>query len=125
MTNIRLLNKLLSEADVKINGQRPWDIQLYDENAIKRIFIDGSLGFGETYMDGLWDCDQLDELINRLTSHDIERKLDVKKRLLLGASIGQEKILNIFNRQSVSQSKKDIPYHYDLGNDLFKVMLYP
>ena len=33
---------------------------------VDRVLAQGSLGLGESYMDGWWDCDQLDELIHRV-----------------------------------------------------------
>ena len=42
--------KVLLEADIKINGKRPWDIKILNENIYKRIVKDGMLGVGEGYM---------------------------------------------------------------------------
>ena len=42
---------------------------------------------------------------------------------MLGAHLGRKKVVNFFNRQSVERCNKDVPFHYDLGNDLFKLML--
>ncbi|MGR5062500.1 cyclopropane fatty acyl phospholipid synthase [Photobacterium sp. DNB22_13_2] len=123
MSYLKLFNELLSPADIKINGTRDWDIRLHDETVLDRILIDGSLGLGETYMEGLWDCDRIDELVSRITQHNLEEKLGVKAKLLLGAHFGRQKVVNFFNRQSVERCNKDVPFHYDLGNDLFKVML--
>ncbi|WP_252180048.1 cyclopropane fatty acyl phospholipid synthase [Endozoicomonas sp. 4G] len=123
MNNVDLFSTLLAPADIQINGDRAWDIQLHDESALDTILAQGSLGFGETYMKGLWDCLQLDELVNRLLRHKLEDQLSVKAKLLLGITIGQKKIANLFNRQSVAQSSKDVPFHYDIGNDLFQIML--
>jgi cyclopropane-fatty-acyl-phospholipid synthase len=123
MSNIKLFNELLSPADIQINGKRDWDIRLYDEAALDRILVDGSLGLGETYMDGLWDCDRIDELVSRITKHNLESKLGLKAKLLLGAHIGRNKVVSLFNKQSVTRCSKDVPFHYDIGNDLFQTML--
>ena len=66
------LSALAAEAGVQFNGGAPWDIQVHDERVYDRIFLEGSLGFGESYMDGLWDCDQLDVLFYRLLNADVE-----------------------------------------------------
>lgn len=123
MSYLKLFNELLSPADIQINGTREWDIRLHDEAALDRILVDGSLGLGETYMEGLWDCDRIDELVHRITQHNLEDKLGVKAKLLLGAHLGKKKVVNFFNRQSVERCNKDVPFHYDLGNDLFENML--
>jgi hypothetical protein len=39
--------KLLNLADIRINGERPWDLQLHDERLFDRVLAEGSLGFGE------------------------------------------------------------------------------
>ena len=123
MSYLKLFNELLSPADIQINGTREWDIRLHDESALDRILVDGSLGLGETYMEGLWDCDRIDELIHRITQHNLEERLGIKAKLLLGAHLGRKKVVNFFNRQSVERCNKDVPFHYDLGNDLFENML--
>lgn len=52
---------LLSLADVKINGQRPWDIQVHNDTLYSRVLSGGSLALGESYMDGWWDFESLDQ----------------------------------------------------------------
>ncbi len=66
MKNDQIFQNILDFADVKINGDRPWDIQIHNEAVFERVLKDGSLGFGESYMDGLWDCDAIDEMISRV-----------------------------------------------------------
>ena len=82
MSYLKLFNELLSPADIKINGTRDWDIRIHNEAALDRILVDGSLGLGETYMEGLWDCDRIDELIYRITKHNLEDQLNVKGKAL-------------------------------------------
>ncbi|MCK5256299.1 MAG: hypothetical protein KAQ81_09770, partial [Deltaproteobacteria bacterium] len=60
------VEELFSYADVQINGQRPWDIQIHNDNFYTRVIRSGTLGLGESYMDGWWDTDQLDEFICKL-----------------------------------------------------------
>ena len=61
MTNEKFFQNLLSHADVIINGSRPWDLHVHDERLYDRVLTDGSLGFGESYMDGWWSCNAIDE----------------------------------------------------------------
>ena len=58
----RALSELLAGSDVKINGSRAWDIRVHDERFFQRVLGRGTLGAGESYMDGWWDCEQLDEM---------------------------------------------------------------
>lgn len=55
----KVLQDILARADVRINGNRPWDIQVHDKHMYDRVFASWSLGLGESYMDGEWDCDQI------------------------------------------------------------------
>ena len=57
--------QLLGEADIRIDGDRPWDISINHPKAAELILARGSLGLGESYMLGWWDCQQLDEFIAR------------------------------------------------------------
>ncbi|MDZ4225574.1 MAG: cyclopropane-fatty-acyl-phospholipid synthase, partial [Candidatus Andersenbacteria bacterium] len=47
-----LVKSLLAEIDVKIDGDRPWDIRVHDDDFYGRVIREGSLGLGESYMDG-------------------------------------------------------------------------
>ncbi|MGZ6027748.1 MAG: hypothetical protein ACXWKU_22255, partial [Caulobacteraceae bacterium] len=75
MSAERMLRGLLEGVGVGVNGPNPWDIQLRNGNLFDRVMAQGSLGFGEAYMDGWWDCAQLDELFARLTGGDLGRKI--------------------------------------------------
>ena len=65
--NRRRLEALLKEADVRIGGDRPWDVAVHDDRFFAHVLAHGSLGAGEAYMDGWWDCPQLDELCARIS----------------------------------------------------------
>ena len=61
----RLVAEIFERADIEINGSRPCDIQVNDERFYRRILKDGTLGFGESYMDGWWDCDDIEEMTGK------------------------------------------------------------
>jgi hypothetical protein len=65
--------KILALADVRVNGARPWDITVYHEDFYARLLRLGSLGLGEAYMDGWWDCHALDEFFCCILSAGLER----------------------------------------------------
>ena len=58
----RIANELLSRAGIAINGSAPADIRVKNPDFFKRVLQEGSLGLGESYMDGWWECDRLDML---------------------------------------------------------------
>lgn len=113
---------LLTGTGITFNGNQPWDIQVKDDEVYSRILANGSLGFGEAYMDGLWESEQLDELIARLLSHDINEKLRGWTRLRL---LGEAARRTFSNRQSYRRAFQVGEHHYDTGNDIFEAMLDP
>jgi cyclopropane-fatty-acyl-phospholipid synthase len=56
-----IIQQLFAQAGVTVNGPSPWDIQVHNESLYDRILRDRNLGLGEAYMDGWWNCGQLDE----------------------------------------------------------------
>jgi len=120
MKSRALIEKILDSADVKINGNRPFDIQIHNEKFYDRILSEGSLGLGESYMDGWWDCEQLDELIRRILI--VDAKKSIPKTLGVALHFLRSRVLNL---QTKTRSKKVAKEHYDLGNDLYMAFLDP
>ncbi len=111
------VQKLLKYADIKINGTRPYDIKVKDERLYKRVLEAGSLGLGESYMDGWWECKKLDEFFNKVLSAKLDKKvIGLKNVLLLLKAKGT-------NMQSKSRAHIVGKKHYDIGNNLYKKML--
>jgi len=111
------VERLLSFADVKIDGDRPWDLQVHNEDLYARILAEGSLGLGESYMDGWWDCNRLDEFFNRI----LRAKLDERVKpwsVLFGILKAK-----LFNFQKPSRAFQIGQHHYDIGNNLYRHML--
>ena len=115
-----MLQDLLARADVQLNGSRPWDIQVHDKHMYERVFTSWSLGLGESYMDGEWDCDALDELFTRLLRADLGSAAMGIARVKLIAEHLRHKL---FNLQSKSRAFEVGEQHYDAGNDVFEAML--
>jgi cyclopropane-fatty-acyl-phospholipid synthase len=61
-----MIEELLSLADIRINGQNPWDVQVYNERFFSQALLGGSPGVGETYVNKWWDCTNLEEFYNRV-----------------------------------------------------------
>ena len=118
MSTKEIIQELLSHADVKINGKNPWDIQVNDERLYSRVLAQGSLSIGESYMDGWWDCEQLDELFNKILSARLDKKVKNKLKLFI-----QFLKASFINMQSKSRSTIVAKQHYDLGNDFYSKML--
>ena len=90
-----------------------------DENALQKIRRRGLLGLGESYIDGLWDVDNLDRFMYEMFTRPAER-LSIQSwgKLLLTASAQR-----LIDRQAGSGAFRIGAEHYDLGNDLFEIML--
>ena len=111
------VEQLLSYADVKINGHRPWDIHINNNNFYSRVLRSGSLGLGETYMEGIWDSRQLDEFICRILKADLPDKVHTFSDFLFFL---QAVLLNL---QSPNRAYEVGKHHYDIDNDLYRRML--
>ena len=111
-------NRLLSLADVKINGSRPWDMQVHDKRLYNRLLTSGSMGLGESYVDGWWDCKKLDELFYRILHAELDGKFRINAGIIL-----QSIKSRLFNLQSSKKAFEVGEKHYDIGNDLFTSML--
>ena len=111
---------LLENAGITVNGPDPWDIHVKDDRWYARVWREKRLGLGESYMDGWWDCERLDEMICRLLRSHIEERLKGNLRYLLRSLPGV--FLNI---QSTTRARVIAEHHYDLGNDLFMSFLDP
>lgn len=112
------IQNLLSSADIRINGSRPWDIKVNDEGLYHRVLTEGSLGLGESYMDGWWDVERLEEFFFRIFTSDLEKKVRKNWKSLILPFID-----NITNPQSKDRAFIIGQKHYDLGNDLYQAML--
>ena len=56
---------LLDPAGIQLNGTGACDIRVHNPDLFRCVTRDGTLGLGEAYMDGWWDCDRIDELFCR------------------------------------------------------------
>ncbi|MFA6990025.1 MAG: cyclopropane fatty acyl phospholipid synthase [Candidatus Gastranaerophilaceae bacterium] len=116
------LCKIFAKADIKIinNGSneqvRSWDIIVNNKNFYDTAIRNGSLGFGESYMDNWWSCQNLDEFFYKLLKTNISQHFKYSDILFIIKS-------KLFNLQSLSRAFKVGERHYDIGNDLYKVML--
>ena len=117
---VNKINELMEQAGIAINGPKSWDIKLYDQRWYQRVWRDGNLGLGESYMDGWWDCEQLDEMICRLLRSGVEDKVRKNMRSLLRFAPAV-----LRNLQSRARARMIARHHYDLGNDLFLSFLDP
>jgi cyclopropane-fatty-acyl-phospholipid synthase len=113
----RRVEELLALAGVEIGGSRPWDIRVDDERLYARVIAQGTLGLGESYMDGWWDGDRLDEFFYRVLRAKLEDRI---RPLADGVRALRAKAINL---QRPSRAFEIGRCHYDIGNDLYRCML--
>jgi cyclopropane-fatty-acyl-phospholipid synthase len=111
------IQDLLALADIAVGGDRPWDLQVHDQRLFERILAGGTLGLGEAYMDGWWDCEQVDQFICNVMRANLRRH--IAPLSLLWPTL----VSRLFNLQSLGRAFQVGEAHYDLGNDLFERML--
>lgn len=111
------LTRYFAECDVGINGTRPTDIQVLDPRFFDRALAQGSIGFGESYMDGWWESQDLDGMITRLLGPKIDQ------RVRSWRDIVSYMLARVSNMQSRGRAFQVGERHYDIGNELYERML--
>ena len=94
---------------------------IHSEELYGRLVRYGELGLGESYMEGLWDTDDLTQLLvlgieNRRYAPGFVRKINDVSRW-------PNRKLHTGRHNSVDGSKRNIQEHYDLSNELFALFL--
>ena len=114
-----VVQKILDPSGVRLNGSRPWDIRIRHPEFHERVLSGGSLALGESYMDGWWDCDALDQFFERIMENRLDKTIKANAlRLLL--PVLKAKVINAQRKANAYEIGKQ---HYDTGNDLFSIML--
>lgn len=114
----KTVRELLELADITINGKNPWDIQVTDDRLYKRVLTDGSIGAGESYMDGWWDAKELDETMARISRANLPEKINNNYKM--SVFLIRNKFMNTATIRRAYQVGK---VHYDVGNELYEKML--
>ena len=113
----RFLEDALAAVDIRLDGGRPWDVRVHDERALRRILFDGSLGLGESYVEGWWDCAELDGFFTRLLRGRLDERRWLPRDWLI------EVASRLINRQKPSRVRQVARRHYDLDPALYRAML--
>jgi cyclopropane-fatty-acyl-phospholipid synthase len=98
------------QATVQVNSPRLWPHLLH-----------GSRGMAEAYMQGLWESSDLTAVV-RVAARNA-RSLDEWRRRIAPARVPLQAARGIRARNTPARSRHDIAAHYDLGNELFALML--
>ena len=109
----QFVHDALQEIGVTVGGDGPADIHVHDERLYKRVIRDRELGLGESYQEGWWTANQLDEFLSvaqETNLQDVVKPSFALVKLALASRFS--------NRQDIARAKKNASAHYDIGNDL-------
>lgn len=109
--------ELLARAGLEANGSQPHDPHIHDPRVYRRVMLWGSVALGDSYVAGLWDCERLDVFFERVLTAQLEYKVGQLADTFLRVRDW------LFNLQSVRRAFQVGQQHYDVGNDLYEVML--
>jgi len=112
------VENVFAQADVRLDGARPWDIRVRKSDFADRLLAGGSMALGESFMDGWWSCQALDQLFDRILSAGLDHQAPRNVALLWHVAKAK-----LSNRQRKSRAGVIGKRHYDLGNRLFRNML--
>ncbi|MFI5251674.1 MAG: cyclopropane fatty acyl phospholipid synthase [Bacteroidota bacterium] len=114
------VQELLQSADIQIEGSRPWDIQVTNIGFYGRVIRELALGLGESYMDGWWDCEHLDQFFYRLLSANLQEKAGKNKKM-----IAFNLLSRLTNLQTPPRLRKSVGVSYERGVELYAAFLDP
>ena len=112
----RKVAEIAGLAGIRLNGSQPWDMRVLDDRFFQRA-LEGSVGLGESYMDGWWDAESLDEFFTRV------RRAELYKRVAALSTAALVLKARLLNLQAQSRARQVAQEHYDIGTDLYKAML--
>ncbi|HEX4486122.1 MAG TPA: cyclopropane-fatty-acyl-phospholipid synthase family protein [Terriglobales bacterium] len=96
-------------------------IAVHDERFFRRAVLGGDVGIGESYMQGEWSTPDLIAVV-QLGVRNLDR-LEQGSRLLGIVSRAVDFFSHRRNANTLDGSRRNISYHYDLGNDFYRLFL--
>ncbi|MDH3284152.1 MAG: cyclopropane-fatty-acyl-phospholipid synthase family protein [Acidobacteriota bacterium] len=98
-------------------------VRVHRNSLFRRVLTDGEIGLGEAYVDGDWDCADLPQLLRIFHENAavFDSKISAGSRLMTWMN----RLRHRLRRNTIAGSRANIREHYDLGNDLFELMLDP
>jgi cyclopropane-fatty-acyl-phospholipid synthase len=89
----------------------------------RAVAFGGSIGAGEAYLAGHWDCNDLPALFRLMVrSQEVQQQMEGGPAWLAG---WLQRLLHSINDNSLRGSRRNIAAHYDLGNDFYQLFLDP
>lgn len=127
-----LMTMTLPDVGTRIYGQElhgiTCNINVKKQNFFRQCVLYGDVGFGESYVGGDWETDDITAVI-RWMIHNVEHHPTLMADDVKRTPVNWFRLFNTFAHQlrdnTLIGSRKNISKHYDLGNDFFKTFLDP
>jgi len=116
--------KIIGQPDAKISA----NVRVLNWDFFKRCVLFGDIGFGEAFVDGDWDTDDVTKVISWfiLNVENSPAMSGSRSKQLLVNLLGRyNRMLHLLRPNSLETSRRNISDHYDLGNDFYKLFLDP
>lgn len=114
-----VLTPLLSDAGIEISESEPADIVVNDPSFYRRVLTQGSLGLGDSYMEGVWDSPHIDEVIHKILKSGLYQRVaavyDIRGMI-------KSRVMNL---QTLERAKQVNEEHYDLPVEFYELFLDP
>jgi len=110
-----IVSSLFENAGIRLNE----DLTVHDETFYRDVLHEGSVGLGDSYIEGKWDSDNIDILVFKILSHGIYRKFT---NIYNGARTFKNRFSDFSDRED---SKKVIHKHYDIPAEFYSKFLDP
>ena len=130
---LRVLGRVRTGTLTVVEGPHRWTfgrggppaavVEVHDPRVWREVLLKGSRGMAEAYADGLWDSPMLVDVI-RVAALNVTGLDELRRR----ASVVREPFQRAraaIDRNTPERNRRDIAAHYDLGNELFGLMLDP
>ncbi len=120
MSSQSVAMKLLAQAGISVNGPEAYSIHVHNPKLWDRVLAQKQLGLAESYMDGWWDCQAIDQMLTKFLA------IDILTLLRPSPSLAAHTIRSyLLNNQTKQKAASNAKHHYNIGNDLYARMLDP
>ena len=107
----------------RVNASNPGpvaEIHVHNNDVFARLIREGDLGFSDAYLEGWWSTPDLQAFMDVVHADNDEMYESFPGMFLVRA---YERMRHLLNSNSKRQARKNISYHYDLGNDFYALWL--
>ncbi|WP_137701886.1 SAM-dependent methyltransferase [Marimonas lutisalis] len=96
------------------------EVHVHNPDTFSRLIREGDLGFCDAYLEGWWSTPDLQAFLDLLNAGNEDLYRGFPGQALIRA---YERLRHWLNSNSKPQAKKNISYHYDLGNAFYRLWL--